>query len=115
MCGGCSKNSYLIVNISSKPVRVCDACHATLVSKNQSSNAEESSDSDSETKDKDEHNETGKSIEELNIDEKVSGLRIFIHSNVLSISLAHLLPADLNVLSEFGSQPEQLTNATLSS
>ena len=75
VCGGCSKNNYPLLNISTKPVRVCDSCFSELNTKRVQQNngvdrkMDESSDSDSECKN---NRESGKSLEDLNIDEKVS-------------------------------------------
>lgn len=73
VCGGCSKNNYPLLNISTKPVRVCDSCFSELNTKRVQQNngvdrkMDESSDSDSECKN---NRESGKSLEDLNIDEK---------------------------------------------
>lgn len=85
VCGSCSKNSYLILNISSKPVRVCDGCFMELSNRNNQTNPDgnsvcknnntsmendDTSDSDSETRDKSGLNiRESRSIEELNIDQ----------------------------------------------
>lgn len=42
VCGACSKNNYLLINISSKPVRVCDQCFDEL--KNRKTASENSID-----------------------------------------------------------------------
>jgi len=82
VCGSCSRNRNVLVNISTKPVRVCDACFVELTNKNSQTNPngnsenklnspsalDESSDSDSEMRDKSGLNrDSGRSLEELNI------------------------------------------------
>lgn len=69
VCGACSKNSYLILNISTKPSRVCDTCFVELTNKGATGRSnsnghdlDESSDSDSELR----SGGTRKSIEDLN-------------------------------------------------
>ncbi|KAH7644050.1 hypothetical protein HUG17_6412 [Dermatophagoides farinae] len=38
VCGSCSKNNYLLTNISSKPVRVCDKCFDELTIRDRMAN-----------------------------------------------------------------------------
>ena len=80
VCGGCSKNSLLLVNISSKPSRVCDGCwddhkrtqdyfdnQQNCEYSDHQINDENSSDSDSESKSK--KLESSKSLEDLDMDQ----------------------------------------------
>lgn len=89
VCGACSKNTHLMLNISSKPVRVCDGCYEQLSVKppnntQSNNNGADTSDSDGEglhSKDSN-YRESGRSLEDLDdLREKVCSLTMSIFAN----------------------------------